>query len=407
MKIPKTNNDTKPGTTVQRFWNVITNDGEDSAEITMYGDVCESQPRDFWTGEKLEGQYITPEGFAEDLATIKGKSKITIKLNSCGGDLYTGIAIHNALKGLTGHKTVIVEGIAASAASVIACAGDDVQVYPGSLVMIHGVAGLFFDYMTLGDLKKAVKAFDADERAVAEIYKAKTGIEVETLRNMMTNETWMTGSQAIEKGFADTLLGSGNEPKMQMSADRRVMMVAGVRHDVHAFRNIPGNIPIFNETDAASVTAGNKNKTEVTNMTEKELREQYPDIVASIEKTAADNARTEATAAERARLKGIESIEAQIGDKSLVQNAKYGDTPCDAAQLALAAMQAQSKLGSAFLQKMEADSSASGADEVAGKPNGGNADDGDETAAVVANAVKAYQKTKGDRKSTRLNSSHM
>lgn len=395
MKIPKTNNDTKPGTTVQRFWNVITNDGEDSAEITMYGDVCESQPRDFWTGEKLEGQYITPEGFAEDLATIKGKSKITIKLNSCGGDLYTGIAIHNALKGLTGHKTVIVEGIAASAASVIACAGDDVQVYPGSLVMIHGVAGLFFDYMTLGDLKKAVKAFDADERAVAEIYKAKTGIEVETLRNMMTNETWMTGSQAIEKGFADTLLGSGNEPKMQMSADKRVMMVAGVRHDVHAFRNIPGNIPIFNETDAASVTAGNKNKTEVTNMTEKELREQYPDIVASIEKTAADNARTEATAAERARLKGIESIEAQIGDKRLVQNAKYGDAPCDAAQLALAAMQAQSKLGSAFLQKMEADSSASGADEVAGKPNGGNADDGDETAAVVANAVKAYQKTKG------------
>lgn len=395
MKIPKTNNDTKPGTTVQRFWNVITNDGEDSAEITMYGDVCESQPRDFWTGEKLEGQYITPEGFAEDLATIKGKSKITIKLNSCGGDLYTGIAIHNALKGLTGHKTVIVEGIAASAASVIACAGDDVQVYPDSLVMIHGVAGLFFDYMTLGDLKKAVKAFDADERAVAEIYKAKTGIEVETLRSMMTNETWMTGSQAIEKGFADTLLGSGNEPKMQMSADRRVMMVAGVRHDVHAFRNIPGNIPIFNETDAASVTAGNKNKTEVTNMTEKELREQYPDIVASIEKTAADNARTEATAAERARLKGIESIEAQIGDKSLVQNAKYGDTPCDAAQLALAAMQAQSKLGSAFLQKMEADSSASGADGVAGKPNGGNADDGDETAAVVANAVKAYQKTKG------------
>ena len=70
--------------------------------------------------------------------------------------------------------------------------------------------------------------------------------------------------------------------------------------------------------------------------------------MASIEKTAADNARTEATAAERARLKGIESIEAQIGDKRLVQNAKYGDTPCDAAQLALAAMQAQSKLGSAF-----------------------------------------------------------
>lgn len=395
MKNPKTTNETKPAVTAPRFWNVVTNDGDDSAEITMYGDVCASQPRNWLTGEIIEGQYITPEGFAEDLATIKNKSKITIKLNSCGGDLYTGISIHNALKGLTGHKTVIVEGIAASAASVIACAGDDVQVYPGSLVMIHGVAGLFYDYMTLGDLKKAVKAFDADERAVAEIYKAKTGIETDTLRSMMTNETWMTGSQAIEKGFADTLLGSGNEPQMQMSADKRVMMVAGVRHDVRAFRNIPGNIPVLTETDAASVTAGNKNNTEVTNMTEKELREQCPDLVASIENAAAERARNEATAAERARLKAIESIEAQIGDKTLVQNAKYGDKPCDAAQLALAAMQVQAQRGAAFLQDMEQDSKASGVDDVAGKPNGGNADEGDETATVVANAAKAYQKIKG------------
>lgn len=395
MKNPKTTNETKPAVTAPRFWNVVTNDGDDSAEITMYGDVCASQPRNWLTGEIIEGQYITPEGFAEDLATIKNKSKITIKLNSCGGDLYTGISIHNALKGLTGHKTVIVEGIAASAASVIACAGDDVQVYPGSLVMIHGVAGLFYDYMTLGDLKKAVKAFDADERAVAEIYKAKTGIETDTLRSMMTNETWMTGSQAIEKGFANTLLGSGNEPQMQMSADKRVMMVAGVRHDVRAFRNIPGNIPVLTETDAASVTAGNKNNTEVTNMTEKELREQCPDLVASIENAAAERARNEATAAERARLKAIESIEAQIGDKTLVQNAKYGDKPCDAAQLALAAMQVQAQRGAAFLQNMEQDSKASGVDDVAGKPNGGNADEGDETATVVANAAKAYQKIKG------------
>lgn len=130
-------------------------------------------------------------------------------------------------------------------------------------------------------------------------------------------------------------------------------------------------------------------------MTEKELREQYPDIVASIESHAAENARTEATAAERARLKAIESIEAQIGDASLVQNAKYGDKPCDAAQLAFAAMQAQAQRGAAFMQDLEQDSKASGVDAVAGKPNGGNADEGDETATVVANAVQAYQKIKG------------
>ena len=123
-----------------KFWNVASI-GDDEGEITLYGDVVSRQPVDWWTGEPEPGLYIAPESFMEDLAAVKGKSNITIKINSCGGDLYTGIAIHNAIKGLTGHKVVVVEGIAASAASVIACAGDEVQVYPGSMVMIHGVAG--------------------------------------------------------------------------------------------------------------------------------------------------------------------------------------------------------------------------------------------------------------------------
>ena len=122
-----------------KFWNVAKVNGS-SAELTLYGDICSEAPRDWWTGEKIDGQYITPEGFLEDLETIKDASNITVKLNSCGGDLYTGIAIHNALKALKGEKTVIVEGIAASAASIIMCAGDNVQVYPGSLIMIHGVS---------------------------------------------------------------------------------------------------------------------------------------------------------------------------------------------------------------------------------------------------------------------------
>ena len=163
-----------------KFWNVASI-GDDEGEITLYGDVVSRQPVDWWTGEPEPGLYIAPESFMEDLAAVKGKSNITIKINSCGGDLYTGIAIHNAIKGLTGHKVVVVEGIAASAASVIACAGDEVQVYPGSMVMIHGVAGLLYDYYTLADLKKLQKDFDASERAIAEIYHAKTGLEVDQL----------------------------------------------------------------------------------------------------------------------------------------------------------------------------------------------------------------------------------
>lgn len=121
--------------TPPKFWNVVADERSDTAEIVLYGDIVSQQPVDFWTGQAIEGNYITPEGFLDDLSKCKGKNNLTIRLNSCGGDLFTGIAIHNALKGFNGKKTVIVEGIAASAASVIACAGDEVQVYPGSITI--------------------------------------------------------------------------------------------------------------------------------------------------------------------------------------------------------------------------------------------------------------------------------
>ena len=396
MKRIKLRNGTQSAGKACKFWNVVTKDDADSAEITLYGDVLDSVPRDWWTNEVIEGQYITPEGFMDDLAAVRGKSEVVIKLNSCGGDVYTGIAIHNALKGLSGHKTVIVEGLAASAASVIACAGDEVQVYPGSIIMIHGVSTMFVDWMTLADLKKAVKSVDSVERALAAIYSAKTGIEEDTLRSMMSNELWMTGAQAVEKGFADTLLGD-NGLTASVSADKHMLLVAGVRHDVRAFRNIPGDIPVIKETDAEPVTAGNKNQNqEVIQMTEQELRVQHPELVAQIESAAMERARTEAAAAERKRIQDIESIEAQIADKSLIDAAKYGEKPCDAAQLALMAMRRNAQLGQTFLNGLEKDVEASGTQTVACVPNGGNPDEGEsETAKLMANAFAAYKAMKG------------
>ena len=401
-------NGPEPKQTAQKFWNVVDHVEGDSAEITMYGDVCAQQPVDWWTGEPEPGMYITPEGFLEDLAQIKDKGQITIKLNSCGGDLYTGIAIHNALKGLKGHKTVIVEGIAASAASVIACAGDDVQVYPGSMIMIHGVAGMFWDYMTIGDLKQAIKGFDAAEQAIAEIYHAKTGTDTETLRGMMTKETWMVGQSAVDKGFANTLLGEGG-PDMSLSADKKVLLVAGVRHDVKAFRNIPGEIPVSkgapaapaagtNKTARPANVAGGNNKGGMNPMTEQELRAQHPELVASIERAAVKAARTEIVNTERARLQAIEGIEAQIGDAQLIADAKYGENACDAAQLALKAMQKQAALGTAHLANVKNDAANSGAAEVTGNPNGGNSDNGDDDKAEFDALVNAYKTISGGKK---------
>lgn len=393
-----------------KFWNMASV-SDDEGEITLYGDVMSQQPVDWWTGEPEPGLYITPEGFMEDLAAVKDKSKITVKLNSCGGDLYTGIAIHNALKALSGKVNVVVEGIAASAASVIMCAGDTVTVYPGSLVMIHGVSVMLWDYLNIQDMKQLIKGMDASERAVAEIYSAKTGIATDTLRSMMTKETWLTGSEALEKGFADELVKTMEGPDMSMSADKKVLMVNGVRHNIEGLHNVPGTIPVAAHAHATppaakpgvnkKPTANAANTNEGGNhMTPEEMRAAHPEAVAQIEQAAVNAAQTQANAdavaAERQRLAAIDSIAASIPDQQLVHDAKYGDNPCTAQELCFRVMQQSAAAGQQFLANYKADGAASGAGTVGAAPNGGAlVNKQEQDAADIQAVVAAYNKTKG------------
>lgn len=330
----------------ERFWNMADIDG-DTAEITMYGEVVSEQPVDWWTGEELPGQYITPEGFAEDLAQIKNKKIINIKINSTGGDAYTGLAIHNALKALPGKKNVIVEGIAASAASVIAMAGDTVKMYPGSILMIHGVAVFAYDNFQIGDLKKLIRGMDAVERAMAAIYSKKTGTDETTIRAMMDKETWMTGAEAIAKGFADELI-EGAGPTMSLSASGKLLLVNGIQHST-AGLDIPERFHIPKLAAGPSNPVNNKQiseKGEKKEMTLEELKAKCPDLVAQIEREAVER--------DRARIQEIEEIQDTIGDADMIAKAKYTE-PTNAAALALAAMKKQAALGASFLENRKKD----------------------------------------------------
>ena len=393
-----------------KFWNMASV-SDDEGEITLYGDVVSQQPVDWWTGEPEPGLYITPEGFMEDLAAVKNKSKITVKLNSCGGDLYTGIAIHNALKALSGEVNVVVEGIAASAASVIMCAGDTVTVYPGSLVMIHGVSVMLWDYLNIQDMKQLIKGMDASERAVAEIYNAKTGIATETLRGMMTKETWLTGREALENGFADVLNDEGGDLKLSMSADKKVLFCNGVRHNIEGLHNVPGTIPVAAHATPPAVKPGvNKKPTAKAanneggnQMTPEELRVAYPEVVAQIEQAAVQAAQTQATAdavtEERQRLAAIDSIAASIPDQQLVHDAKYGDKPCTAQELCFRVMQQSAAAGQQFLANYKADGAASGTGSVSAAPNSGApVNKQEQDTADIQAVVAAYNKTKGGTK---------
>ncbi len=390
----------EPAGACPKFWNVASI-SEDEGEITLYGDVMSRQPVDWWTGEPEPGFYITPEGFMEDLALVKDKTHINVRLNSCGGDLYTGIAIHNALKGLSGEVNMIVEGIAASAASVIMCAGDTVTVFPGSLVMIHGVSVLTWDAMNIQDMKQMIKSMDASERAVAEIYNAKTGIETDTLRSMMSRETWMTGREALEKGFADELKEDGDDPEMSLSNDRKILFVNGISHQVEGFRNMPGNIPVRNSAKPAIMPNANirpaskaGKKEGKGHMTLEELREQEPELVESIEQEAR-NAGTQTVAdavtAERQRIADIDSIAASVPDPQMVNDAKYGENPCTAQELCFRVMQRSAQSGQAFLKAYQEDGNASGAGAVSAAPNSGaQMTQEEQDAADIKAVVAAY-----------------
>lgn len=391
----------QPTAAATKFWN-MTETGADEAEITLYGDVMAQQPYDWWTGEPEPELYITPEGFMDDLAKIRDKSHITVKLNSCGGDLYTGIAIHNALKSLPGDVNVVVEGIAASAASVIMCAGDTVTVFPGSLIMIHGVSVVLWDALNIQDMKQLIKGMDASERAVAAIYNAKTGIEVDKLRGMMTKETWLTGTEAIENGFADKLAEDETAAEMSMSGDRKVLFVNGIQHNVGTFRNIPGTIPVNNSAKPAPPVANNKPSNTAKNeggkqhMTLDELRAQEPELVAQIEQAARNTAQADAAAAERERLAAIDSIAASVPDQQLVHDAKYGNNPCTAQELCFRVMQQSAAQGQTFLANYANDGQSSGAADVSAAPNNGAAvGTQEQDAAELAVVLNAYKQTKG------------
>ena len=359
-----------------KMWNMASV-SDDEGEIVLYGDIESQKPIDWWTGEPVPGMFITPEGFMEDLETVKGKSKITVKLNSCGGDLYTGIAIHNAIKALSADVTIVVEGIAASAASIIMCAGDKVQVYPGSIVMIHEPACTVVDFCNKDDLKNIIKMLEAGIDAAAAVYKDKTDLDVETLKTMMHKETWMTGQEALDKGFADELISGDVDTSFLEANGKKVLMVAGIKHDANGY-HIPETLNINrisaeDESDAEINKPGNNTGAleeggtmEMFNSVE-ELRAAMPELVSQIEASAAEAAVKEAVdaavAEERARQKSIDEISATIADAELVNDAKY-EHPCSAEELAFAALKKQAQLGATMLTKMSHDTTNSGVQDI-------------------------------------------
>lgn len=174
---------------------------------------------DYWTGEG-----VTAKRIAGALRAL-GAGPVTVNINSPGGDLFEGLAIYNLLREHDGEVTVKILGVAASAASIIAMAGDTVQIARAGFLMIHNTW-----VMAVGnrnDLREYADTLEPFDRAMADIYAARTGQDNKAMAKLMDAETWIGGSDAIDQGFADELLPSDQveqkkDGKASASAVRRI-----------------------------------------------------------------------------------------------------------------------------------------------------------------------------------------
>ena len=182
---------------MKKFWN-WTNQAPTETEpeqrvLTLNGTIAEES----WFDDD-----ITPQLFREELNA--GSGDITVWINSPGGDCVAAAQIYNMLMDYRGSVTVKIDGIAASAASVIAMAGTRVLVSPVSMLMIHNPAT-----MAMGDaaeMQKAIAMLDEVKESIINAYEIKTGMSRAKLSHLMDAETWMDAHTAVDLGFADEIM---------------------------------------------------------------------------------------------------------------------------------------------------------------------------------------------------------
>lgn len=186
---------------------------------------------DFWTGGG-----VTINRVAAALRQI-GKRDVVVNINSPGGDYFEGLAIYNALREHPAKVTVKVLGIAASAASVIAMAGDEIQIARAGFLMIHNTW-----ILAMGDrnaLREAADWLEPFDQAAVDIYAARTGMEPKDVAKMLDRETWIGGSDAVDKGFADSFLSSDEIDEKAKNASGRSVKAESQIDQILARAGVP------------------------------------------------------------------------------------------------------------------------------------------------------------------------
>ncbi len=183
------------------FWRLRnaaeTESGE--AEVELYGVISEYS----WYEDD-----VTPKMFKDDLTKLGGGGPVTLRINSGGGDVIAASVMRTIIKDYTGRVTVKIDGLAASAAVVIALAGDRILIQDTAYMMIHDPGfSVMFAYLDIATLQGMVDTLKSVKAGILDTYSARTGIGADRMGRMMADETWMSANEAVKLGFADEVIG--------------------------------------------------------------------------------------------------------------------------------------------------------------------------------------------------------
>ena len=209
---------------MNKFWNMSVKD--DIGTIDLYGEISDVT----WWGDE-----VTPAQFKSDLANLGDIKNLDIHINSGGGDVFAGFTIYNMISRHKAHKTVYIDGLAASIASLIAMAGDEIIMPANSMMMIHNawaaIAG------NANDLREMADELEKVDGLLRDTYVSKTGLDAEIIADMMANETWFTANEAVEKGFATEI-----EEAVKMAASLDDKYFDRYKHVPDSLKTVTGTL---------------------------------------------------------------------------------------------------------------------------------------------------------------------
>ena len=194
----------------RKFWNWVRDADTGERTLVLNGQIAE----DSWFGDE-----VTPAIFRDEL--MKGEGNITVWINSPGGDVFAAAQIYNMLMDYKGSVTVRIDGLAASAASVIAMAGTTVEMSPVGMLMIHNPSTAVIG--NTKEMQAAIQMLDEVKESILNAYELKTGQPRQQLSDLMNAESWMNAKKAVELGFADKILFA-NEDKEKQSEGVEAML---------------------------------------------------------------------------------------------------------------------------------------------------------------------------------------